>query len=137
MRNQLPNPVPYQSPDNREFWTATAESRLLLRRCDDCSAFIWYPRPFCPICGSLRTSWAQASGLGSVYTFTGLGTSQYRSGLPRCGAIRRRLRRTRRGTRVLTNIIGVAPEDVRIGMPVSVEFTDTGEGSALYRFTPR
>jgi uncharacterized protein len=136
MRNQLPNPVPYQSPDNREFWTATAESRLLLRRCDECSAFIWYPRPFCPICGSLRTSWAQASGLGSVYTFTVVHRSTvpgYRDAVPYVVAYVE----LDEGPRVLTNIIGVAPEDVRIGMPVSVEFTDTGEGSALYRFTPR
>jgi uncharacterized protein len=131
----LPSPAPYQSPDNKEFWAATAEGRLLLRRCDDCRSFIWYPRPFCPTCGGLRTSWAEASGRGTVYTFTVVHRSVvpgYREAVPYVvGYVE-----LAEGPRVMTNIVDVDPAEVSIGMPVSVVFTDTGEGSALYRFKP-
>jgi uncharacterized OB-fold protein len=36
----------------------------------------------------------------------------------------------------MTNIVGVEPDQVTVGMPVSVVFNDTGEGNALFRFQP-
>jgi uncharacterized protein len=132
---ELPVPAPYQSPDNAEFWQATTEGRLLLRRCDDCASYIWYPRPFCPACGSLRTSWVQASGRGTVYTFTVV----HRSAVPGySGAVPYVIAYVElaEGPRVMTNVIGCDPDEVTVGMPVSVVFQDTGEGSALFRFRP-
>ena len=38
------------------------------------------------------------------------------------------------GPRILTNIVGCEPDQVSIGQPVRVVFSDTGQGSALYRF---
>jgi hypothetical protein len=40
------------------------------------------------------------------------------------------------GPRILSNVIGCEPNDVRIGMPVAIVFQETGQGSALYRFQP-
>jgi uncharacterized OB-fold protein len=135
MTTLLPSPAPYQSPDNQEFWAATGEGRLLLRRCEQCQSFIWYPRPFCPACGSLRTSWERACGRGTVYTFTVVHRSMipgYRDVVPYVVAYVE----LAEGPRVMTNIVDVDPAEVTIGMPVSVVFTDTGEGCALYRFAP-
>jgi uncharacterized OB-fold protein len=131
----LPAPAPYQSPDNKEFWAATTEGRLLLRKCDDCGAFIWYPRPFCPACSSHSTSWVQASGQGTVYTFTVVhrsGLPGFRDALPYVVAYVE----LEEGPRVMTNVVGCDPADVTVGMPVRVVFHDTGEGSALFRFEP-
>ena len=35
MSTTLPTPVPVSLPETEEFWAATAEGKLLLRRCDD------------------------------------------------------------------------------------------------------
>jgi len=40
------------------------------------------------------------------------------------------------GPRIMTNIVGCDVDEVRVGMPVAIEFHDTGEGNALYRFHP-
>ena len=131
----LPAPAPYVSPDNKEFWAATAQGRLLLRRCDDCAEYIWYPRPFCPSCGSLSTSWTQASGEGTVYTFTVVHRSNvpgYRDAGPYVVAYVE----LAEGPRIMTNVTGCEPSEVTVGMPVRVTFDDTGEGSALFRFQP-
>ena len=51
----LPAPAPPVNPETRPFWDATAQGRLLLRRCLDCASVIWYPRTMCPQCASQRT----------------------------------------------------------------------------------
>src|SRR3982074_1026356 len=66
----LPAPAPVVLPEVKRFWDATAEGRLLLPRCEDCQTVIWYPRPYCPACASLRIAWFEASGRGSIYSFT-------------------------------------------------------------------
>ncbi len=135
MSSTLPTPAPAISPETEEFWAATARGKLLLRRCDDCQTIIWYPRPFCPACGSLKTSWTEASGRGSVYTFTVVhrsGIPGYRDALPYVVAYVE----LAEGPRVLTNIVDCEPDQVRVGMPVRVVFHDTGEGNALFRFRP-
>jgi hypothetical protein len=38
--------------------------------CRDCQSWIWYPRPFCPACASWNIEWREASGRGTLYTFT-------------------------------------------------------------------
>lgn len=135
MTSTLPAAAPYIAPDTAEFWAATAEGRLLLRRCDRCSTTIWYPRPFCPACGSTETSYHQASGRGTVYTYTVV----HRSGVPGfrgVGPYVIAYVELEEGPRVMTNIVGCEPEAVTVGMAVTVVFDDTGEGSALFRFKP-
>lgn len=132
--NELPAPSPPQDVFSAEFWSATAEGRLLLRRCDRCAAFIWIPRPYCPACQSVDTSWVEASGHGTVYSCTIVrkGAGAYASAAPYVFASVE----LAEGPRVMTNIVGVDPETVRIGQPVELVFSPTGEGPALYRFRP-
>ena len=40
------------------------------------------------------------------------------------------------GTRIVSNLVGVAREDVRIGLPVAVEFAEVEPGRLLPRFRP-
>jgi uncharacterized OB-fold protein len=70
MSTELPAPAPDVNPETREYWDATAQGRLLLKRCLDCGSVIWYPRALCPQCASLRTEWFEASGRGRVYSYT-------------------------------------------------------------------
>ena len=70
MASPLPVPAPDRTPETDEFWDATATGRLLLARCDACGTVIWYPKTCCPGCGGLSVSWDQASGLGTIYSFS-------------------------------------------------------------------
>ena len=133
----LPAPAPVVLPEVKSFWDATAEGRLLLPRCDDCQTVIWYPRPFCPACGSLRVTWFEASGRGTVYSYTvnRRGTAdlpEYRQ----AGTYVLAYVELEEGPRVMTNIVDCDPESVRIGQPVSIVFHETSQGTALPRFRP-
>ena len=130
----LPAPAPPVNPETKEFWDATAQGRLLLKRCLDCGGVIWYPRAFCPDCASPRTGWFEASGRGRLYS--------YPVNYPREGAYADAVPyvlayvELDEGPRIMTNITGTDPAGLTIGMPVQVVFHDTGEGSALPRFRP-
>lgn len=132
---ELPNPAPYIAPEMKGFWAATAEGRLTMPKCDDCSLYVWYPRPFCPACGSTNVTWTDVSGKGTVYTFTIV----HRSGVPgyrEAGPYVIAYVELEEGVKVMTNIVGIDPEQVTVGMPVSVVFNDTEQGNALFRFQP-
>jgi uncharacterized protein len=132
---QLPNPAPYISPEVKEFWDATAEGRLTIPKCDDCGLYVWYPRPFCPACGSTNVTWTDVSGKGTVYTFTIVhrsGVPGFRDAMPYVIAYVE----LEEGPRVMTNIVGIEPDQITVGMPVSVVFSDTGSGNAIFRFQP-
>jgi hypothetical protein len=107
---------------------------LLLARCEDCGVVIWYPRAFCPVCGSRSTSWVEACGRGVVYSFTVArrGVGPYRDAAPYVVAYVE----LAEGPRVMTNVVDCHPDSVEVGMPVQVVFHDTGQGHALYRFRP-
>jgi uncharacterized OB-fold protein len=132
--SNLPTPPPSPNFDTQEFWDATAEGRFLLKRCDDCGVIIWYPRFLCPDCSSTNTSWFEASGKGTVYSFTvpRRGAGPYREAAPFVVAYVE----LEEGPRIMTNLVDIAIEDLAVGMPVEVVWHDTGQGNALYRFRP-
>jgi uncharacterized OB-fold protein len=133
----LPAPAPVVLPEVKPFWDATALGKLLLPRCQECGTLIWFPRPFCPECASLKVEWTEASGRGTVYSFTinRRGTADlpaYRDVGPYVLAYVE----LEEGPRIMTNIVECEPESVRIGQSVEVVFHDTGQDTALVRFRP-
>ncbi|MBV9170607.1 MAG: Zn-ribbon domain-containing OB-fold protein [Chloroflexi bacterium] len=133
----LPAPAPVVLPEIKNFWDATAQGKLLLPRCEDCDTYIWYPRPFCPACASLRITWVAASGRGTVYSFTvnrrgAADLPEYRQ----VGTYVLAYVELEEGPRVMTNIVDCDPDSVRIGQAVELVFHDTGQGTALPRFRP-
>jgi uncharacterized OB-fold protein len=133
----LPAPAPFVNPEVKQFWDATADGRLLLPRCQDCQAVIWFPRPFCPECASTNIDWFQASGRGTVYSYTVNRRGQadmpdYRN----AGVYVLAYVELEEGPRVMTNIVDCDPDSVQIGQQVEVVFHDTGQGTALPRFRP-
>ena len=121
-------PVPAINEETRPFWDATAEGKLLLKRCDDCGEVHYYPRTICPFCMSDNTQWVESSGRGSVYSYSVF----RRAPVPYCLAYVT----LDEGVTMMTNIIGADLDAIAIGMPVKVRFVDTGEGCALPYFTP-
>lgn len=130
----LPAPAPRINPESAPFWGATASGKLLLRRCPNCDSVVWYPRTMCPQCWHIGTEWFEASGHGSIYSFTVVHKAEgaYRDVTPYVVAYVE----LAEGPRIMTNVVEVDPSSVRVGQPVEVVFHDTGSGSALPRFRP-
>lgn len=127
-----------QAPEIAPYFAAAASGRLVLPRCLSCGFVIWYPRAFCPACGAADVEWIGSPGLGTVYscTVTRHGPGRYRDVGPYLLAYVE----LDEGPRVLTNIVGCAPEHVRIGQRMLAVFDQEvldGRGLvSLLRFRP-
>jgi uncharacterized protein len=132
--SSLPTSAPTISPETADYWAATAEGRLLLKRCDACGHVIWYPRAICPDCHSTDTSWFEASGRGEVYSFTvnRRGDGPWKEAAP----FVRAYGELDEGPRVMTNIVDCDVDSVAIGQRVTAVWDDTGQGNAVLRFRP-
>lgn len=105
------------------------EEPLLLTRCTTCTTVRWYPRSHCPQCGARESETFPASGQGTIYTFTIVrrASGEFAAATPYVVAYVE----LAEGPRILTNIIDCDPEQIRIGQPATLTFTQS-----LYRFTP-
>lgn len=131
----LPVRAPEVTDETRPFWEATAQGRIDLGVCDSCGFIPWYPRRYCPVCGSSDMTWSTMSGRGTVYSFsvTRAGASRaWKEHLPFVVAYVQ----LEEGPIMLTNIVDTDPDQVTVGMAVTAVFDDTGEGMSLVRFRP-
>ena len=134
--SEYKGPVPLPTPETRPFWEAARRHELQLRRCRACGLHHFYPRAACPHCLSADLEWRRASGRGTLHTFTVVhrGQRDFPLGAPYVIAIVE----LAEGPRLMTNLVGIAPDPaaIRIGMPVEVTFEDVSSDVALPRFRP-
>jgi len=128
-------PPPLADAITLPFWQAAAEHRLVVQRCTACGHTRLPPAPLCPACRSADCDWKELSGRGEVYTYTTvhrpIAAGQK---LPYVVAVI--ALEDAGGLRMISNLVGVEPEAVAIGMPVEVVLEDMGPELALPRFRP-
>lgn len=69
--------LPRPTNETRPFWEGCNRGELLLAHCTACGHVFYYPRLYCPKCGSDRLGWKKASGRGVLYSFTHVHVSFY------------------------------------------------------------
>jgi uncharacterized protein len=121
-------PAPQPNPETKAFWDGAAQGRLLVKKCLACSQVHYYPRALCPFCGSDRTEWQQASGRGTVYSWSVM----RRAEVPYCIAYVT----LEEGVTMMTNLVDCDLDGIRIGQRVRVVFTPTEGGPPVPTFTP-
>ncbi len=125
--------APSMTADSQFFWAGVKDGRLLIQRCAACGALRHPPRPMCPDCHSLDWDTLESSGKGTVYSFVMPRHPQFPF-LDDDYIVA--LIELEEGTRLVSNVVDVAPEDTRIGMAVAVRFDEFDGGVVLPVFTP-
>lgn len=116
-------PLPIPTPETQEFWDGAARGELRIQRCNACEQSYFYPRPFCPnpTCSSDDVEWRTVSGNATLTSFS----INYRP-MPQFGRDPQiiALVTLDEGPRMLTNLVGVAPdpESITLGARLRVEF---------------
>lgn len=132
MNDSLPAPI--VNADSAAYWEGARNDTLLLQRCGDCGTLRFFPRFLCTECGSDHTEWSEASGRGTVHSFTIV----HRAAFPEFQALAPyvvALVDLEEGPRMMTNIVGADARDVAIGDAVTVVFEDRGtEGAKVPQF---
>jgi uncharacterized OB-fold protein len=122
-------PAPSVSPENKAFFEAASQGKLLIKKCNSCGEFHHYPRALCPHCFSDKTEWRDAKGTGTVYTYSVL-----RRGVPEPYCIA--YVTLEEGVSMLTNLVDCDFDALRIGMQVKVVFKPSDGGPPVPMFTP-
>ncbi|MFE9855159.1 bifunctional MaoC family dehydratase N-terminal/OB-fold nucleic acid binding domain-containing protein [Streptomyces sp. NPDC005780] len=118
---------PVINRDNAGFWEGVASHRLLIQRCTACDALRFPWLPGCNACGSPDWDTVEASGEGTVFSHVVMhhpsfpAFSEDGEGGPYAVA----LIELAEGVRMVSNVIGVPCDKVRVGMPVRLEFLRT------------
>ena len=63
-------PAPARPRDRSPSGTRPSEGKLLIKHCNACGEYHFYPRPFCPKCWSDDVEWDEASGRATLYTWS-------------------------------------------------------------------
>ena len=128
MTTDTHHPIPWTDdpnvaaqPENRPFWQAAEEGRLLGKACKACGQFHWTPRVVCPFCRSTDTHWLPLSGRGEVYA-----CSTLRRASPPYTVAYVQLAE---GPRMMSSLVGVPadPAKLVLDMPLQVRFEARGD----------
>jgi uncharacterized OB-fold protein len=88
----------------------------------------------CPACHSLEHEWVELAGTGTVYSYALLHHPQHPAFDYPVPAV---LVDLDEGIRMVSNLVGLDPADIRIGMAVEVRFVPTEDDLAVPVFQPR
>lgn len=106
---------------NQFFWTSGADGKLRILSCDACGFLLHPPGPICPKCLGKSLSPKELSGLATVEAVT-VNHQAWTPGMEVPYAIARVSLAEDPSVRITTRIVGTAPEAVRIGQQVKVQF---------------
>jgi uncharacterized OB-fold protein len=115
-------------PETQNYWDAASEGKLLVKRCLDCGEHHHFPRESCPFCFGERTEWRNASGQGTIYSYSVM----RRAAVPYVIAYVT----LAEGATMMSNIVDCDPDKLRIGQTVEVTFRPSEGGPALPMFKP-
>lgn len=128
-------PLPVVDTATEPYWSALREKRFTLPKCADCGKHHFYPREICPYCTSDKIEWVPASGKGTVYSFT-IARRPSHPAFAEQAPLAIALVDLAEGPRLMTSLTGIKVEDVKIGMPVTVEFEEASPEVTVAKFRP-
>ena len=125
--------LPEMNPVTKPFWDHCKSHELYIQFCENCSAWIWYPKAWCPSCGKRASiKWMKLSGRGKIYSYTIIrqvidNSPAFQADLPfLIGLIE-----LEEGPRIYSN---VTAKEVNIGDAVEVYFEDVTPEITLPKF---
>ncbi len=132
-KKKYTKPLPTILPETKEYWKATTRGELLLQKCNSCGQLIYFPRIMCYKCLSEDLGWTKSTGYGIHYIYTIIHRAAHKSfeqELPYVYAIVE----LDDGPRMITNIVNIEPNKVRIGMRVKVVFEEATPEISIPKF---
>ncbi len=125
---------PQVTPDTAFFWAGTAAGELRIQRCGRCGTLRHPPGPMCPACGAAGDGgYVLAAGTGEVFSYVVHHHPPVPGKrLPMVVA----LVQLPEGVRMVGEMPGVRPDQVRIGLPVRATFMQVDDDLTLPAWRP-
>jgi len=129
-------PLPLPTIDTQPFWDYCKKHELRMQKCSQCGYIRYPPSIVCPKCHYMEAEWVRLSGRGKVFSFVichYVYDKAFANDIPYAVASIE----LEEGPRMISNIIGCKLEEIKVGMPVEVDFEDVANEFALPKFKPR
>jgi uncharacterized OB-fold protein len=115
--------APAPTAESKAFWTGGARGELTISRCHGCGHFFHPPGPVCWRCRSIDVAPEAVSGRATVAAYT-INRQPWIPGLEPPYIVAMVELAEEPDVRLITNIVGLAIEDIRVGLEVEVFFED-------------
>jgi uncharacterized protein len=133
MSELAPRMLPAPIGPTAELYAFWARGELRLQRCAACNEWRHPPRHRCAACGSPDVRWDLASGRGRVFSWTITHRAVDPAFEPPYAIVVVQLEE---GPRLVGNLAGIEPTELRLDLPVVVALERFSEAIALVTFRP-
>jgi len=124
----MTSPLP---PTTESFLSELNQGRFLIQKCTHCHTHLFYPRNFCIHCSKDALSWIEPVGTGEVYSTTTVRRKPEAGGNYDVSIIE-----LDEGVRLMSQVLGVEPHEVKIGMRVQLRVIPDESGQHKVVFYP-
>ncbi len=127
-------PLPQPTVASQPFWDGLRAHQVRIQQCEDCAHWIFFPRLHCPQCASRRLAWRDVAGTGKLYSYTVARVAtlaEFSDEMPQLLAVVE----LDQGPHLNTTMVGVAPENLQVGMLVRPVFDERPGSMTLLRYT--
>jgi uncharacterized protein len=118
------------------FFEGARHGRLMVQKCADCGMLSFPASERCSKCLSTRSEWESVSGRGEVYSFN-IMHQVYHPGFAAEVPYAVVVVKLEEGPKIVSNLAGVRPHEIKCGMPVEVIFEKINDQVTLPKFRPR
>jgi uncharacterized OB-fold protein len=129
-------PLPPLTTEMAPFWEAARRHTLVVQRCRDCGAHRFPARDICSRCLSRQAEWVPVSGRGTIFSYAIMHQvyhPAFAAEVPYAVVVVE----LEEGARLVSNVVGCAAGELKIGLPVEVVFEDVTAEVTLPKFKPR
>ncbi|MDB5317221.1 MAG: hypothetical protein JWO26_1893 [Rhodospirillales bacterium] len=133
MQTAIAKPRPKIDNVNRGFWDNARAQKLSVQKCGACEDVHFPGSPVCPRCLSEKQSWVEVSGRGKLLSWVRFHRAywdSFRADLPYLVC----LVGLEEGPLLVSNLVGVEPDDIVIGAGVEAVFEKVDDELTLPKF---
>jgi len=130
----MPVGVIVRDEQSTEFFDATAEGRLIIKRCNNCQHMSEPRTDMCPQCASTDLSWIDSPGDGTIVAYGVVNGRPKDAATPARSAIG--IVELDEGPWLQAHIAAADPDEAAVGRRVTVAFERADGGEAIPVFRP-
>lgn len=131
---KVERPLPLLDTETRSFWESCQEDHLVLPYCEHCQQFWFPPTSACPRCLAPVQTYRPVSGRGEVYSYVIYHQAYHPAFPPPYNVV---LIQLEEGPHMISQLIDINDQEIKVGMPVQVVFRKEDQGQKLPFFRPR
>ena len=127
--------LPTINETNRPFWDGCKQGKLLAQRCTQCSRLRFPAAVTCPNCLAAEAKWEALSGRGKVFSFIVFHRAYHPAWEGKVPYVVAMIELDE-GPIMMSNVVGVDPALVKVGVPVTVAYEPLDENLSMPVFKP-